>query len=77
MKKRVKREGRKRGKNKYFGKKLVALDLSLPESMLNMWSSCAPKLTDGFPGDEIHDVFGDGHEYDWVLVGDDEAEYVI
>ncbi|KAF9483749.1 transcription elongation factor SPT6 [Pholiota conissans] len=25
--------------------------------------------------DEIHDVFGDGHEYDWALVGDDEAEY--
>ncbi|TFK42525.1 transcription elongation factor SPT6 [Crucibulum laeve] len=22
--------------------------------------------------DEIHDVFGDGHEYDWALVGDDE-----
>ncbi|KAF9246316.1 SH2 domain-containing protein [Melanogaster broomeanus] len=25
--------------------------------------------------DEIHDVFGDGHEYDWALDGDDEAEY--
>lgn len=25
--------------------------------------------------DEIHDVFGDGHEYDWALVGDEEAEY--
>jgi transcription elongation factor SPT6 len=25
--------------------------------------------------DEIHDVFGDGHEYDWALEGDDEAEY--
>ena len=24
---------------------------------------------------EIHDVFGDGHEYDWALEGDDEAEY--
>ena len=25
--------------------------------------------------DEIHDVFGDGHEYDWALVGDEEADY--
>lgn len=25
--------------------------------------------------DEIHDVFGDGHEYDWALGGDDEIEY--
>ncbi|KAF8964059.1 transcription elongation factor SPT6 [Flammula alnicola] len=25
--------------------------------------------------DEIHDVFGDGHEYDWALAGDDEADY--
>ncbi|KAL0946577.1 hypothetical protein HGRIS_012779 [Hohenbuehelia grisea] len=25
--------------------------------------------------DEIHDVFGDGHEYDWALAGDDEIEY--
>ncbi|PPR03612.1 hypothetical protein CVT24_007728 [Panaeolus cyanescens] len=25
--------------------------------------------------DEIHEVFGDGHEYDWALVGDDELEY--
>ncbi|KAJ3517179.1 hypothetical protein NLJ89_g675 [Agrocybe chaxingu] len=24
--------------------------------------------------DEIHDVFGDGHEYDWALVDDDEFE---
>ncbi|KAL4067952.1 SH2 domain-containing protein, partial [Scleroderma citrinum] len=24
--------------------------------------------------DEIHEVFGDGHEYDWALVGDDEME---
>ena len=24
---------------------------------------------------EIHDVFGDGCEYDWVLEGDDKAEY--
>ncbi|KAF9535288.1 transcription elongation factor SPT6 [Crepidotus variabilis] len=24
--------------------------------------------------DEIHEVFGDGHEYDWALVGDDDAE---
>lgn len=24
--------------------------------------------------DEIHEVFGDGHEYDWALVGDDEAD---
>ncbi|THU88395.1 transcription elongation factor SPT6 [Dendrothele bispora CBS 962.96] len=23
---------------------------------------------------EIHDVFGDGHEYDWALAGDDEVE---
>jgi len=23
---------------------------------------------------EIHDVFGDGHEYDWALVGDDQLE---
>jgi transcription elongation factor SPT6 len=22
--------------------------------------------------DGIHDVFGDGHDYDWALVGDDE-----
>ena len=24
--------------------------------------------------DEIHEVFGDGHEYDWALVGDDEVD---
>ncbi|KAG7092574.1 hypothetical protein E1B28_008922 [Marasmius oreades] len=24
---------------------------------------------------EIHDVFGDGHEYDWALAGEDEPEY--
>jgi transcription elongation factor SPT6 len=24
--------------------------------------------------DEIHGVFGDGHEYDWALAGDDEME---
>lgn len=23
---------------------------------------------------EIHDVFGDGHEYDWALEGDDDAD---
>ena len=25
--------------------------------------------------DEIHEVFGDGHEYDWALVEDDEPTY--
>ncbi|EIN07299.1 transcription elongation factor Spt6 [Punctularia strigosozonata HHB-11173 SS5] len=25
--------------------------------------------------DEIHEVFGDGHEYDWALVEDEEVEY--
>ncbi|KAF9013878.1 SH2 domain-containing protein [Cyathus striatus] len=25
--------------------------------------------------DELHDVFGDGHEYDWALVDDEDAEY--
>ena len=25
--------------------------------------------------DEIHEVFGDGHEYDWALVDDDDAVY--
>jgi len=25
--------------------------------------------------DEIMDVFGDGHEYDWALVGEDEMEF--
>ncbi|KAG6900843.1 hypothetical protein C0993_009961 [Termitomyces sp. T159_Od127] len=25
--------------------------------------------------DEIHDVFGDGHEYDWALEGDEEVPY--
>lgn len=25
--------------------------------------------------DEIHDVFGDGHDYDWALVGDEELEH--
>lgn len=24
---------------------------------------------------EIHDVFGDGHDYDWALEGDDDAEF--
>ena len=24
--------------------------------------------------DEIHDVFGDGHEYDWALGGDNKME---
>ncbi|KAJ7632692.1 transcription elongation factor SPT6 [Roridomyces roridus] len=30
---------------------------------------------DALAWDEIHDVFGDGHEYDWALVEDDEAAY--
>jgi transcription elongation factor SPT6 len=25
--------------------------------------------------DEIHGVFGDGHEYDWALEGDEESPY--
>ncbi|KAH7913720.1 SH2 domain-containing protein [Hygrophoropsis aurantiaca] len=25
--------------------------------------------------DEIYDIFGDGHEYDWALVGDDDNEF--
>lgn len=25
--------------------------------------------------EEIHDVFGDGHEYDWALAGDDEVDF--
>ncbi|KZT26523.1 transcription elongation factor Spt6 [Neolentinus lepideus HHB14362 ss-1] len=25
--------------------------------------------------DEIHEVFGDGHDYDWALVDEDDAEY--
>lgn len=25
--------------------------------------------------DEIHDVFGDGHEYDWALTADDDLDY--
>ena len=25
--------------------------------------------------DEIHEVFGDGHDYDWALVDDDEPAY--
>jgi hypothetical protein len=25
--------------------------------------------------DEIHGIFGDGHEYDWALAGDDEIDY--
>lgn len=25
--------------------------------------------------DEIHEVFGDGHEYDWALADDDEARF--
>ena len=25
--------------------------------------------------DEIHEVFGDGHDYDWALEGDDEQTY--
>ncbi|KAJ7774503.1 transcription elongation factor SPT6 [Mycena maculata] len=28
---------------------------------------------DALAWDEIHDVFGDGHEYDWALVDDDEV----
>lgn len=24
---------------------------------------------------EIHDVFGDGHEYDWALEADDEGDF--
>ncbi|KAJ7430704.1 transcription elongation factor SPT6 [Mycena galericulata] len=30
---------------------------------------------DALAWDEIHDVFGDGHEYDWALVDDDEPIY--
>ncbi|KIJ69294.1 hypothetical protein HYDPIDRAFT_172723 [Hydnomerulius pinastri MD-312] len=30
---------------------------------------------DAVAWDEIHDVFGDGHEYDWALEGDDEMDY--
>ena len=25
--------------------------------------------------DEIYEVFGDGHEYDWALAGDDNAAF--
>lgn len=25
--------------------------------------------------DEIYEVFGDGHDYDWALEGDDEQTY--
>ena len=25
--------------------------------------------------DEIHEVFGDGHDYDWALVDDEEPGY--
>ncbi|KAH9946100.1 transcription elongation factor Spt6 [Epithele typhae] len=36
-----------------------------------------PELTgiDATAWDEIHEVFGDGHEYDWALVDDDEPHY--
>ncbi|KAJ6596967.1 transcription elongation factor SPT6 [Mycena vulgaris] len=30
---------------------------------------------DALAWDEIHDVFGDGHEYDWALVEDDDIVY--
>ncbi|KAJ7097816.1 transcription elongation factor SPT6 [Mycena belliarum] len=30
---------------------------------------------DALAWEEIHDVFGDGHEYDWALVEDDEIVY--
>ncbi|KAG5652250.1 hypothetical protein H0H81_005645 [Sphagnurus paluster] len=30
---------------------------------------------DAIAWDEIHDVFGDGHEYDWALEGEDEIHY--
>ena len=56
MKKRVKREGGRRGKNKCFGRKLVALDLNLPKLMLSTQSSCAPNLTDGFPAPGIRSM---------------------
>ena len=25
--------------------------------------------------EEIHEVFGDGHDYDWALLGDEEAVF--
>ncbi|OAX41960.1 transcription elongation factor Spt6 [Rhizopogon vinicolor AM-OR11-026] len=30
---------------------------------------------DDLAWDEIHGVFGDGHDYDWALAGDDEMEF--
>lgn len=32
-------------------------------------------LTSSSAWDELHEVFGDGHEYDWALVGDDEVDH--
>jgi hypothetical protein len=34
-----------------------------------------PTLIQCSAWDEIHDVFGDGHEYDWALEADDEIQY--
>jgi transcription elongation factor SPT6 len=31
-------------------------------------------LTSFSAWDELYEVFGDGHEYDWALVGDDEVD---
>lgn len=44
-------------------------------SELTLWSYGVQRLNYIYSAwAEIHDVFGDGHEYDWALEADDENE---
>ena len=57
----------------------MVLDLNFLELMLSSLPVRKILLTDFFSAwDEIHDVFEDAYdsEYDWALVGADEAECV-
>ena len=43
----------------------MSLSLTNAFSVTHIWCSA---------WDEVHDVFGDGHDYDWALDADDEVE---
>jgi hypothetical protein len=47
--------------------------LELTPSTLSLYRLNVVALTHSSAWDEIHDVFGDGHDYDWALEGEEDA----
>ena len=72
------REARREEKRQEIRRKRVRIRPELAgidAKYVQFLSHCVgPKRILSSAWDEIHDVFGDGHEYDWALVGDDEIE---